>query len=68
MLFFRKKKDKLVKKISKINLMANIITFIVCDKIKDYRIDDGRAALKMALKYRTPRNLQYYKNKLNQAN
>lgn len=48
--------------------MANIITFIVCDKIKDYRTDDGRVALKMALKYRTPRSLQYYKNKLNEAN
>jgi len=63
-----RKKDKLVRKISKINLMANIITFIVCDKIKDYRTDDGRVALKMALKYRTPRSLQYYKNKLNEAN
>lgn len=54
-----------MKKISKINLMANIISFFVSDKITDYRTDDGRAALNMALKYNTPRSLQYYNDKLN---
>lgn len=57
-----------MKKISKINLMANIVTFLVYSEIKDYRTDDGRAALNMALKYRTPRSLEYYANKLNQVN
>jgi len=66
--YLYRKKDKLMKKISKINWMANIITFCVSDEIKDYRTDNGRTALNMALKYRTPRNLEYYANKLNQAN
>lgn len=43
--------------------MANIITFFVSDKITDYRTDEGRASLNMALKYRTPRSLEYYTNK-----
>lgn len=51
-----------MKKISKINLMANIITFFVSAKVIDYRTEDGRAALDIALKYRTPRNLEYYAN------
>lgn len=44
--------------------MANIISFCVSDKLIDYRTEDGRATLNMALKYRTPRNLEYYSKKL----
>lgn len=40
--------------------MANIISFLVFDSITDYRNDDERTALNMALKYRTPRSLEYY--------
>lgn len=60
-----RKKDKLLKKISKINLMANIITFFVSDKYIDYRTDNGRDALEIASKYRTPRSLEYYIKKIN---
>lgn len=67
-IYLYRKKDKLMKKISKINLMANIITFLVHSTIKDYTTDNGRATLNMALKYRTPRSLEYYTNKLNQVN
>ncbi|XP_050537426.1 uncharacterized protein LOC126903324 [Daktulosphaira vitifoliae] len=62
-----KKKKKLMKKISKINLMANIIQFLVSDKIMDYRIEEGRDALNMALKYRTPRTLEYYSKNINNS-
>lgn len=59
-----RKKNKLLKKISKINLMANLIFFLVSDSIKDFKTEEGRAALNMAIKYRTPRNVEYYSNKL----
>lgn len=52
-----------MKKISKINLMGNIISYIVYEKIKDFRTKEGRAALKLAIKYRTPRNIAYFSNK-----
>lgn len=42
--------------------MANIISYIVYEKIKDYRTEDGRAKLNIALKYKTPRTLAYYSN------
>lgn len=54
-----------MKKISKINLMANIITLIVSDHITDYKTEDGRAALNICLKYRTTRNIEYYTKKCN---
>ncbi|XP_050428951.1 uncharacterized protein LOC126838502 [Adelges cooleyi] len=60
-----RKKKKLLKKISKINLMANIIQFIVADNIMDYRTEEGQIALNISLKYRTPRSLEYYTNKVN---
>jgi hypothetical protein len=47
----------------KINLMANVISYTVFEKIKDLRTKEGRAALELALKYRTPRNLAYYLSK-----
>lgn len=47
--------------------MTNIITFLVYDKITDYRTEDGKAALNIALKYSTPRSLEYYTNKLNSS-
>lgn len=43
--------------------MTNVITFLVSDKFINYRTEDGRAALNIALKYSTPRTLQYYTNK-----
>ncbi|KAL5232640.1 hypothetical protein ACI65C_000050 [Semiaphis heraclei] len=60
-----KRKNKLMKKISKINLMANIITLIVSDHITDYKTEDGRAALNICLKYRTTRSIEYYTKKCN---
>lgn len=53
-----------MKKMSKINLMATIITFFVSDNITDYRTENGRTALNIALKYRTPRTLEYYTEKI----
>lgn len=60
-----KKKNKLMKKISKINLMSNIITLFVSDYITDFKTEEGRAALNMSLKYRTPRSIEYYTKKCN---
>jgi len=40
--------------------MANIISFLVSESKIDYRKDDERSTLNMALKYRTPRSLEYY--------
>lgn len=48
--------------------MANIISFYVSDKITDYRTDNGRVKLNMALKYRTPRSFEYYTSKVNSNN
>lgn len=45
---------------SKINLMADIMSILVFNNISDYRTDDGRAALNITLKYRTRRCLEYY--------
>lgn len=45
--------------------MSTIITHFVSDSPIDYRTDVGRATLNIALKYRTPRSLEYYSNKLN---
>jgi len=54
-----------MKKISKINLMSNIITLFVSDYITDFKTEEGRAALNMSLKYRTPRSIEYYTTKCN---
>jgi len=54
-----------MKKISKINLMSNIITLFVSDYITDFKTEEGRAALNMSLKYRTPRSIEYYTKKCN---
>lgn len=43
--------------------MSNIITLFVSDFISDYRTEEGRAALNMCLKYRTPRSIEYYTKK-----
>lgn len=46
-------------------MMANFITFLVTDSFTDFKTEDGRALLNIALKYRTPRTLKYYKHKHN---
>ncbi|VVC39287.1 Hypothetical protein CINCED_3A014100 [Cinara cedri] len=61
----KKKRDKLMKKMSNINMMANFITFLVTDKFTDFRTEDGRATLNIAIKYRTPRTIKYYTDKQN---
>lgn len=64
MLCMSRKKNKLLKKISKINLMANIISFFVSDSIQDFKTENRQATINMAIKYRTPRSIEYYSNKL----
>lgn len=51
-----------MKKMKKINCMANIITFLVSNSGD---LEDEKTTLNIALKYRTPRTLEYYINKYN---